>query len=83
MIPDHDFDDYRNRRVLVMGLGSFGGGIGAVKFLVSRGAIVTVTDLRPVGKLTESLEEIRGTLLIDLCSGGMTRPIFGLPILSS
>jgi UDP-N-acetylmuramoylalanine--D-glutamate ligase len=58
MIPDHDFDDYRNRRVLVMGLGSFGGGIGAVKFLVSRGASVTVTDLRPAEKLEESLKEL-------------------------
>lgn len=61
MIPDHDFDDYRGRRVLVMGLGSFGGGIGAVKFLVERGAIVTVTDLRPIEKLTESLNSLRDT----------------------
>ena len=52
MIPDHTFDDYRNRHVLVMGLGSFGGGLGAVKFLVERGAIVTVTDLRPLAGLT-------------------------------
>ena len=61
MIFDHDFDDYRQRRVLVMGLGSFGGGIGAVKFLVSRGASVTVTDLRPVEKLAESLAELKET----------------------
>ena len=33
MIPDHDFDDYRQRRVLVMGLGSFGGGLGRSSFL--------------------------------------------------
>ncbi len=61
MIFDHDFDDYRQRRVLVMGLGSFGGGIGAVKFLVSRGALVTVTDLRPIEKLTDSLAELKET----------------------
>lgn len=61
MISDHDFDDYQNRRVLVMGLGSFGGGIGAVKFLVRRGAVVTVTDLRPAEKLAESLAELRET----------------------
>ena len=61
MIVDHDFDDYRQRRVLVMGLGSFGGGIGAVKFLVSRGALVTVTDLRPIEKLTDSLAELKET----------------------
>jgi UDP-N-acetylmuramoylalanine--D-glutamate ligase len=70
MIPDHDFEDYRNRRVLVMGLGSFGGGLGAVKFLVARGAIVTVTDLRPAEKLTESLNELRETPPARLVLGG-------------
>ena len=70
MIPDHDFDDYRSRRILVMGLGSFGGGIGAVKFLVARGAVVTVTDLRPAEKLTESLAELRETPPDRLVLGG-------------
>ena len=70
MIPDHPFNDYRNRRVLVMGLGSFGGGIGAVKFLVSRGANVTVTDLRPAEKLAESLAELRDTPPARVVFGG-------------
>ena len=61
MIPDHPFDDYRGRRVLVMGLGSFGGGTGAVKFLVSRGASVTVTDLRSPEKLADALAELKDT----------------------
>lgn len=70
MIPDHDFVDYRNRRVLVMGLGSFGGGIGAVKFLVERGAIVTVTDLRPIEKMKESLELLKDTPPARIVAGG-------------
>lgn len=70
MIHDHHFDDYRDKRVLVMGLGSFGGGTGAVKFLVSRGAIVTVTDLRPAEKLAESLAELRETPPQRLALGG-------------
>ena len=70
MISDHPFDDYRNRRVLVMGLGSFGGGLGAVKFLVARGASVTVTDLRSKDKLAESLEELRDTPPDRLVLGG-------------
>ena len=70
MIPDHDFDDYRERRVLVMGLGSFGGGLGAVKFLVSRGALVTVTDLRPLEKLSDSLAELKETSPDRLVLGG-------------
>ena len=61
MIPDHPQRDYRGVRVLVMGLGSFGGGLGAVKFFVSRGAIVTVTDMRPAEKLAESLAELRAS----------------------
>ncbi|WP_373653744.1 UDP-N-acetylmuramoyl-L-alanine--D-glutamate ligase [Schlesneria sp. DSM 10557] len=61
MIPDHPFDDYRGRRVLVMGLGSFGGGIGAVRFLVSRGASVTVTDRRSSETLAEALNELKDT----------------------
>ena len=70
MIPDHHFDDYRNRRVLVMGLGSFGGGLGAVKFLVERGALVTVTDLRPSEKLTDALDSLKETPPDRLVLGG-------------
>ena len=36
--------DFRGKRVTVMGLGSFGGGIGAVQFLVGQGATVTLTE---------------------------------------
>ena len=76
MIPNHDFDDYRDRRVLVMGLGSFGGGIGAVKFLVERGAIVTVTDLRPIEKLTESLNSLKDTPPARVVAGGHDKADF-------
>lgn len=46
------------RRVLVMGLGLFGGGVGAVRFLCREGARVTVTDLRPAETLRESLKAL-------------------------
>ncbi|MDE2887939.1 MAG: UDP-N-acetylmuramoyl-L-alanine--D-glutamate ligase [Gemmatimonadota bacterium] len=46
------------RRVLVMGLGLFGGGVGAVRFLCKEGARVTVTDLRPAEALRESLKAL-------------------------
>ncbi len=48
------------KRVLVMGLGSFGGGAGATRFLVEQGARVTVTDQRPAGELRGSLEALAG-----------------------
>ena len=47
------------RRVLVMGLGLFGGGVGAVRYLCREGARVTVTDLRGRDDLSESLSAIR------------------------
>lgn len=41
-----------------MGLGRFGGGLGAARYLASRGARVLVTDLSPPEKLAEPLAEI-------------------------
>ena len=70
MIPDHLQRDYRGQRVLVMGLGSFGGGVGVVRFLAARGARVTVTDARPVEKLTESLTELRSVPSVVFKLGG-------------
>lgn len=65
-----EFPDYRGRRVTVMGLGRFGGGVGAVRFLSGRGARVTVTDAAPEGQLAESLAELRGVDLAAVHLGG-------------
>lgn len=70
MTPDHPQRDYRDMRVLVMGLGSFGGGLGAVRFFASRGAHVTVTDARPAEKLAESLDELKNVREIQFKLGG-------------
>ncbi len=48
------------KRVLVMGLGLFGGGVGVVRFLVREGAVVTVTDLRSERELTASVRALDG-----------------------
>ncbi|MGN6360212.1 MAG: UDP-N-acetylmuramoyl-L-alanine--D-glutamate ligase [Thermomicrobiales bacterium] len=48
------------KRVLVMGLGVHGGGLGVARFLVSQGANVTVTDLRDAGALAEPLRQLAG-----------------------
>ena len=52
--------EVKGRRVLVMGLGLFGGGCGAVRFLCRQGAQVTVTDLRQAEELAESLRDLEG-----------------------
>ena len=49
-------DSFKNKRVTVMGLGLFGGGVGITKFLVSQGADVTVTDLKNSEELSQSLK---------------------------
>lgn len=50
--------DFSNKKVLVMGLGIQGGGVGVVKFLQKCGALVTITDMRSEQDLASSLGEI-------------------------
>lgn len=56
-------------RALVVGLGRFGGGVGVTQWLVSQGAIVTVTDQADAASLADSLEAIAG-LPVTLRLGG-------------
>ncbi len=53
-------DSFKNKRVTVMGLGLFGGGVGITKFLVSQGADVTVTDMKNSEELSQSLKLLDG-----------------------
>ncbi len=46
------------KRVLVMGLGRFGGGVGVTRYLAARSALVRVTDLRPATQLRASLAQL-------------------------
>ena len=48
----------RGLRVLVLGLGRFGGGVGVTRWLAAQGARVTVTDSATAPALTPSLREI-------------------------
>jgi UDP-N-acetylmuramoylalanine--D-glutamate ligase len=43
-----------------MGLGLFGGGVGAARFLAKAGARVTVTDIKPADELAESVAQLIG-----------------------
>ena len=53
-------ESYKDKKVTVMGLGLFGGGVGAAKFLVSQGADVMVTDLKSAEELSASLKMLNG-----------------------
>lgn len=59
MTPDHGFRDYSGRNVLALGLGTFGGASGAVRFLASHGAKVTVVDRRPAAALAEAITALK------------------------
>jgi UDP-N-acetylmuramoylalanine--D-glutamate ligase len=60
--------DLSGKRVVVMGLGRFGGGVGVTRWLAAQGADVLVTDLDPRDKLADSVRAIGD--LID--SGAVT-----------
>lgn len=61
--------NWRNRRVTVMGLGGFGGGVGVTRWLATAGATVTVTDRASAEKLARSVAEI-ADLGVTLRLGG-------------
>ncbi len=51
---------FKNKKITVMGLGLFGGGVGVARFLVKQGAHVTVTDLRSAAELSQSIKQLEG-----------------------
>ncbi len=53
-------DDLSGKRVTVAGLGRFGGNLAASRWLVERGAIVTVTDMATREKLADSVKQLDG-----------------------
>jgi UDP-N-acetylmuramoylalanine--D-glutamate ligase len=62
-------DDVRGKRVTVLGLGRFGGGVGVTRWLAGQGAEVTVSDAAPPGELEASVEKLAG-LNVTLHLGG-------------
>lgn len=52
--------ELQGKRVLVMGLGVHGGGLGVTQWLVRQGAAVTVTDLKSAEQLQSSLTMLQG-----------------------
>ena len=47
-----------NKKVLIMGLGRFGGGVGAARFAVEHGANVTITDNSTTEQLANAIEAL-------------------------
>jgi UDP-N-acetylmuramoylalanine--D-glutamate ligase len=52
--------EFAGKRITVMGLGRFGGGIAVTRWLAGQGAKILVTDKEPAEKLTDSLTQLKG-----------------------
>ncbi len=51
--------DFKNKKILILGLGLNQGGVGAAKFFAKQGALVLVTDLKSKEELQPSLEQLK------------------------
>ena len=60
--------DLKNKRVLVMGLGLHGGGLGVTRWLLKQGAHVTVTDLKKPNDLQPTLDAL-GNVPVEFVLG--------------
>jgi UDP-N-acetylmuramoylalanine--D-glutamate ligase len=55
-----NFKNLKGKKVVVMGLGLIGGGVGVVKWLIKNKAQVLVTDLKKKSQLKESIDKLKG-----------------------
>lgn len=60
---------WQGRRVTVMGIGTRGGGVGVIRWLARKGAIVTATDARHADALADAMRQLDG-LPIRFVLGG-------------
>lgn len=60
---------FKGKKIIVMGLGLHGGGIGVTKFLCREGAEVLVTDLKTKKELKDSLDKLKN-LPVKFALGG-------------
>ena len=68
-LPKEAPANFAGLRVLVMGLGRFGGGVGVTQWLAAQGAVVTVSDQADRGSLSKSLD-LLAELDVTLHLGG-------------
>ncbi len=59
-----------------MGLGRFGGGLAAVKFLAAQGALVTITDEKSEHELADTLAQLEGIPVHRIALGGHPEDVF-------
>lgn len=62
-------DDFKNKKITVMGIGLHGGGVGVIKFLAEQGAKILATDLRQKEELQSSLEALADAKNVEFVLG--------------
>lgn len=62
-------DNFKDKKITVMGLGLLGRGVNVTKFLAECGADLIVTDLKDKQELADSLEELKGYKNIEYVLG--------------
>lgn len=76
LVAEQALERYKGRHVTVMGLGTFGGGVAAVRFLAQCGARVSITDLRSEEQLADSLALLQDVRLERVKLGGHPEELF-------
>lgn len=62
-------EKYKNKKVVIMGLGLHGGGVGSAKFFSDLGANVLVTDLKTEKELEPSIQKLKDCKNIEYVLG--------------
>ena len=67
---------FRDKRIVVMGLGRFGGGVDAAIYAAEQGGRVLVSDLAEPETLARSLKDLEGFPSIEYCLGSHAEEAF-------
>lgn len=70
-----DLKSFRNKKIIIMGLGLHGGGVGATKFFANLGVEILVTDLKSREELAPSLAQLKD-FKIEYILGGHRKEDF-------
>ena len=66
----------RKKKIVIMGLGLHGGGIGAANYFIDKGCSVTITDLKAKKELEDSLRRLKSSKDVRLVLGRHEFPDF-------